>query len=425
MKILDPQQPLDLLLPVWGGAYCRRAMDICIASLLAPENDIPNPITLIIRTTRSGRAQMQFDSLFKPLERRAKVYWMDMPETEVETPKMRAMSDGHLAGAKLAYDNKALAMFMCADTLHVAGSLPRLVAWAQQPGKRGVLSIAWGAESEASRKDMGHRPGSPWSVSHRLAAQCAIKSMHTTYQQSSVLHIGFGTDAFPVSPWWPVRCAGGALLTHSLTWSTSIINMARVPVHDTYCLENWTVDGDYAHRNGADPAMWHVVTDSDDHISLGLTAKRDMPPIPFNLWKRLTKRWPREPEFIAGAIQRARQHPTMDPLKRELFARPVLIHGAAIHPTVVADTEFLTKAVIAQSSIPLLPGADENLGMEGVEYPPQLVGSTPTLNYVAWARSIYSVPKRLGRLDIDNPHHRRRRGIKRFDTLGEARDAAL
>jgi hypothetical protein len=414
--IPDPEKPLHLLLPVWGTPYIQTALDVCVATLMAPENlpALPNSVVVSVYTTPAGRAQLEASPLFALLAARAEVRFLAIDDRDRDLAKMALMSRGHLAGARQAYDASALTMFLVADTFHVAGSLPRLVEWAQRPNVRVVTSVAWGASAERFTELAAPLPGQPWSMSPRRAAGLAVEHMHSGYRCWDYEGPCFGDPRFPVSPWW--RVAPDAVLTHSLAWATAMINYARVPEHNMHCLEKWTVDGDYAYRNAPEPYQWHVVTDSDDHIMLGLSpeANNSYDALPGPRIARAD-----DPEaFKVMALRAARHNVIMDPLKRTLFMKPVLLHGSEVDERKVKSVRTRARRAVVRTSEPPSPETNR------YQYPPQLLRSRDGINLVAYQDKILAVPQALGPLDLDQPEARALPGVQTFSTEQEA-EAAL
>lgn len=411
--ITDPSQPIHLLLPVWGEKYVRTALDVCVSSLLAPGNlpTLPNPAELVVVTTEAGWGLLTADPLYAALlAAGVEVVWLPMAEPPAGAAKMRVMSDGHLAAARRAYEARALTMFLASDTFHVDGSLPRLVDRAQRAGIRAVMAVAWGASGETFRALGGYQPGRPWPLSTQRAAELAVRHMHSGYRCWDFEGPCFGDPRFPVSPWW--RVSDDAVVTHSLAWAAAMLNYARVPQHDTRCLEEWTVDGDHPYRNAPDPRHWHVVSDSDEHLMVGLSNEADLSftqePGP-----RLSRAKNKD-DFKAAALRAARYSAIMDPLKRKLFEVPVLLHGSEVDASAVSARA--RELVLATNR----PMTERDLIFE---YPPQLLMSYAGVNLVAYAKKVYVVPQHLGPLDLDDPDDRMKPGIVAYATRDEARRA--
>jgi hypothetical protein len=66
-------------------------------------------------------------------------------------------------------------------------------------------------------------------------------------------------------------------MIESLSWGPLLTDYGALARHDTTCLENWTMDGDYLYGNfGARLDDIHVVTDSNEvmQVSWGPLAER-------------------------------------------------------------------------------------------------------------------------------------------------------
>jgi hypothetical protein len=415
---LPIDQPLYLLLPVWGEKYVRTALDLCIASLLSPGNlpAVQNPTTVVLRTTSRSRRMFEADPMFARLREHVEIHWLHMTDPARDAPKMKLMSECHAIGARMAHEAGALVMFLTADIFHVDGSIPRLIRWAQAPGIRVVMASAWAASQEAFMAAIGAAPGEPLAIPHRRAASLLVKHMHSAFRQYEVWGPAFGPPLIMVCPWW--RATEDGVLSHSLSWSIAMMNYARIEHHDTTCLDKWTVDGDHAYRNAPEPSQWHVITDSDDHLLLGLTREADQ-----NFPPTVNPKLAHAPDPINARriILRATRHrKIMCQLKKRLFEVPIFVHGSPLsaNPAAWANAERDARDMIAGTQEPLeqeVPGE--------IVYPPFLLDAINGVNFVDYAGRIWAVPQSLGALELDNDEHRARPGISSFDSLDEARAA--
>jgi hypothetical protein len=273
------------------------------------------------------------------------------------------------------------------------------------------MAVAWGASGETFRSRGGFAPGRPWTLDARAAADLAVRYMHSGYRCWDFDGPCFGDPRFPVSPWW--RVSEDAIITHSLAWAAAMMNYARVPQHDTRCLEEWTVDGDHPYRNAPEAHHWYVVEDSDDHLMVGLSYEDDQS-FPLVPGPRLAKASDKY-AFKVGALRAARHNVIMDPLKRRLFETPVLLHGSDVGDDAVARGR--ARSLVRETRA-------APVEYDGVyEYPPQLLHSRDGINLVAYAKRVYAVPQRLGPLDLDDPQDLVRPGIVAYDTRDAARHA--
>jgi hypothetical protein len=136
-----------------------------------------------------------------------------------------------------------------------------------------------------------------------------------------------------------------------------LIDYAAVASHDTSTFDSWTLDGDYIHRNIDWRTSTYIVEDSDEVFLSSWTPLAEGPtthrPIFFLKYRALR-------DLIHGAQVRWVYHSHFsDPMKRELFLKPVRWHAQPINSVWAAverDSVATLRAYVGN------PGADDGSG---------------------------------------------------------------
>lgn len=395
-------QRIDLIVPAWG-ARTSDALNCCVASLLAPGNlpALRGHARLIIATLPANR-QAFVDSSILTLAAKFAEVELALIKASAGTAKHSLLSRGHLSGARRAARDKALAMYLCADSLVADGALPRLIAAAQ--GKRAVLTVPWAISAESARVDMERMRGADGSlvVSARNVARLAAMSPDGQFQQWKMTLPGFVAGEFPYCPWWRV-CDDG-ILVHSLWHQPAVINFAEITQHDTTGLERWTYDGDYASRN-ATIEQCAILRDSDEYLAAFVRPDLE--------WQPLGDSNTISP---LDALASALGHPMTDDLKRKAFVVPFRIHGSAL-----ADERWEAAEEGAAKIISIAKALAGKRRYGGS--PPFLLETIGEMNLVAFNGLVFVVPKHLGPVEIDELAELESVGVRQYETIDLARAA--
>jgi hypothetical protein len=141
----------------------------------------------------------------------------------------------------------------------------------------------------------------------------------------------------PVMVWWRIP---EGLLVHTVTWAPMLVDYAAVIHHDTGTLDDWTIDGDYIHKNFSNPDDVHAVTESDSMTLMSFTPESSLTYLPLkngNLTRLpVLGQWYRRFCLRAFLFSSA-----IDPLKRRLFVSRVKMSMAAPGPS---SARIQTKA---------------------------------------------------------------------------------
>ncbi|HTZ35773.1 MAG TPA: hypothetical protein VMB84_07090, partial [Stellaceae bacterium] len=321
------------------------------------------------------------------------------------TAKRVLLSRGHLVGARRAARDKALAMYLCADSLVADGALPRLI-WAAEK-KKAVLTVPWAIQAEPARPMLDAMRGADGALvaSARAVAGLAARHPDRQYRQWEMIADGPAFDDFPYCPWW--RVGDDGILVFSLWRQPALMNFAEIARHDTEGLDRWTYDGSYASRN-ATIEECALLRDSDEYLAAFVRPTAELEPT-----AEFPAQAPRE------AITTALKHPVTDELKRSAFGIPFRIHGDDLDEARWPQVEREAAAVV--TAVKALAGDGASYEARYHTDPPWLLETIGAANLVAYQGSVYVVPARLGPVELDRTDDPESLGIGRHASIEAAR----
>lgn len=316
-------RPVDFGVVFWGREFREYFLEFCLASLLSP-NNIPivenrTDSRFLICTSREDWDCMQSHPLYRLLAQTIQPLWVELPSHSAGDTKIQRMSMGHKLMAELMHARQAYGSFIYPDTIFADG----VVAEAQhlaRSGKKVVLANCPRFANERLLTELTtqgvKRSGEPIVLQADELIGVTLSHIH-----SETLRYEWNAPYFysrsPVAVWW--RLPGRAVLMYSTCWAPILVDYAGLSTHDTTMLTEWTIDGNYIYRNFPNRNDVHASTTM---TLISFTPESRLSYLPL---KRLRtdyvpglNRWFKEMNmrsFIFSGV--------MDPLKRELFAKPL------------------------------------------------------------------------------------------------------
>lgn len=333
------ERGFHFIIVLWGERFRDYFLEYCLPSLLAPGN-LPalrtrNASKFLIATRPDDWERMRSTAIFRLMEQYVTPVFLEIPPCPPGRSGCEHMGLGHKLACEHAFRDKAYAMVLTPDAMVSDGSIARLqelardgfklvqvaaLRFGEEPFLANLRSV--GAIPDRSRRDAGE----PLAIGARDMAWAAVNGLHRET-------LGYEWDGTylvtnPAAAWWRVP-GEDAMVIHSISWSPMLIDYAAVAAHDTSTFDNWTFDGDYIHRNFDRRAATYVVQDSDEvflaswgPMAEGATGHRS-----WNLLKVRTLR-----DLVHGAqIRRLFNSHFSDPMKRELFFKPVRWHAKPLN----------------------------------------------------------------------------------------------
>jgi hypothetical protein len=245
------------------------------------------------------------------------------------------MGIGHTRAAQMAYRDGAYGVFLTPDLMFSDGTVASIQRHARA-GVQLVLAAALRFGEEPLFQNLTAmgvlgdgrsraQSGQPLAVTGRQMVAAGLRSFHSETLRYEWEAPYFAE--FPNACWWRVPGEDGIIL-HSLSWVPVLFDYTAVGRHDTTTLEQWTIDGDYVHRNLGDDPRVHVVADSDEIMLVSWASLADRP---YSLMANPIKMFPVVgPLFKGGLLRAALLSGIFDRLKLRMFFLPVRWHAGEI-----------------------------------------------------------------------------------------------
>lgn len=329
------ERPFHFGIVLWGERFRNYFLEYCLPSLLSP-NNIPALSThqqskFLIATRPEDWEAMRRTPIFAKLALHVAPVYMEIPACPSHRSGCDHMGIGHKLICEYAFQEKAYIVHVTPDSMFSEGAIARLQSLAAE-GKELVLCAAlrFGEEPFFSNLQARHaipsagrrNSGLPLSISARDLVWAALNGLH-----SETLGYEWEAPYFILTraaAWWRVPDQDGIVL-HCLSWAPLLLDFAAVSKLDVSMLENWTIDGDFLHRNTDSATNIYVIEDSDE--------------IFFCSWTPMSERLETNRRFFlfrinalrdifhAAELRRTYFGPTLDPLKQQLFLRTIRWHS--------------------------------------------------------------------------------------------------
>lgn len=333
-------QSFHFIVVVWGERFCDYLLEYCLPSLLSPGNlpalETRPPSKFLIATRPDDWERMRQTAIFQRMAQYVTPIFIEIPPCPEGRSGCEHMGIGHKLCCEMSFQEKAYAMILTPDAMLSDGTIAHLQMLANE-GAELVLAVALrfgeepflgnlhktGAIPSESRKQTGR----PLVLSGRTLVSAAIDGFH-----SESLRYEWNAPYFnarlPSATWWRVPQENG-IVVHSLSWAPLLMSYKAVDTHDTSTLDHWTIDGDYVHKNFNDAGKLRIITDSD-FAFLASWGPMDDRPHSLKSVPYLTVPW--IGQLLRKIMFReAFYSPIFDPLKREIFYKPVYWHSRPLN----------------------------------------------------------------------------------------------
>lgn len=333
-------RPFYFIVVVWGRRYTDFLCNFCIPSLLSP-NNLPALLNsgnkFLIATTDEDWARIQASPILNLLRQYVEPVFIRIPPYREGVHAVFHMGVGHKIATHMAFEDRAYGTILTPDLMVSDGTVAAL----QRHAADGVElvwtpALRFGEEpffehlkqlDVASIDSRFGDEGRPLIATGRKLVWAGIHSFH-----SEVLCCEWEKPFFPrfqIAAWWRVPDENGIIL-HALSWSPLLIDYDAIEHHDTSTLDNATFDADYIHRNLGLRAKLHVVQDSDE-IMLASWAPLADRAVPLEVIPEYAN--PLSGPWEKGLLlHETLLGPACDPLKREVFIKPVYWHTDDVDP---------------------------------------------------------------------------------------------
>jgi len=335
-------RPFYFIVVVWGKHFTEFLLSFCIPSLLSP-NNIPALVNrgknkLLIATTDEDWERMQLRPIFQLLKQYVEPVFIPIPPRPANVNNHLHMGIGHKLATQMAFDDRAYGAILTPDLIvsdgtfaaaqkHAVNDVPVVLTAALRFGEEPLFENLQKLGIAAIDSRFGDE-ARPLVATGRQLVWAGIRSFHSetlSYEWEAPYF-----SRFPQAVWWRVPDEDGVVV-HSLSWAPVLLDYSLIKHHDSSVLDYWTFDGDYVYRNFGIERKVHVVQDSDEMMMVSWAPLSD----------REQSLKPRRGysnrfigEWIKGLVlHETLCHPAHDPLKRNIFIKPVYWHARDVNAT--------------------------------------------------------------------------------------------
>lgn len=269
---MKPKQPFYFIVVVWGKQFRDYLTNYCIPSLLAPDN-LPKLTNtgsnkFLICTTKKDWEELKQSPALKNLREYIDPVLIEIPLPPTGTSSCQHIGVGHKLATDMCFNDKAYGIAITPDLVISNGTLKTIQEKALL-GYQVVLTPAirfaeepFFAELKAASLS-SHEGQLPLTLTERQLVKFGLKSFHSETESYDFESLYYGATK-PVSLWRMPNEQG--LIIYSLSWCPMMIDYGKISHHDTSALEEWTMDGDYIHKNFEDINKIYASQDSDEMI---------------------------------------------------------------------------------------------------------------------------------------------------------------
>jgi hypothetical protein len=352
MTYIASARPFDFMVPFWGKRYREYFVDLCLPSLLAPNNlsllRVEDGHRFLIATTVEDWNAIEYMPIMSKLRRHATPIWVavDGPPSEAQADSNAGygitIEHQNYCQKKLlqaAYPRGAYGSLLFPDNIFSNCMVASLIKLVHAGYQLAVLPALRQAEEDTldDLRRLGYLPfgtrlaltGEALTIPQRIMADLAVRHLHP---EMSPYDQGKSVPRFALPfRYWRVPGDRG-LLIHTFYASAPILMDFKLLAADhADCLDRGHLENVYVSHNFAGCDHIHVIQDSDEFAVLSLTPKavNRASPAEQDLrgpwWARDLPRMCNIRESMqvyAGASR--------DVIKRDLFRVPIRWHRAEL-----------------------------------------------------------------------------------------------
>jgi len=350
MSAGEGMRPLYFMVPFWGRRYREYFVDLCLPSLLAP-NNLPllraeDGHRFLMATTREDWEAIEGLPIMGRLRAHATPTWIEvgdpqaLPEGEIFAQYNTTIWHQNHCQKKMvevAYRDRAYGCLLCPDFILSDNLVATLLKYARE-GYHLVLCPALRQKQEAVLEELRRRglldetrrlsqTAQALTLTPRDAADLFVRHLHP-----EMWSFEEGGDHVPPprSPFYYWRVPGErGMLLHTFFGIPILMDYAVIPADHAQCLDRDTLENIYYSRNFAD-RKWRVIEDSDETCMVSLTPESTSftetekeHPLLGRLFGYSRLRNLRESmKYYAGRNR--------DTMRRDLFRMPIRLHKAGL-----------------------------------------------------------------------------------------------
>lgn len=257
---------------VWGREYLAFFLDRCIPNQLGDGNlaALPPGSRYRIMTRATHVAEIQAHPAVQALGQVMAVDVVAVPELDAVDrpdparrgdPRYELMTVCHRQAIGDALRSGAALIFLAPDIIVSVGTFAAVVRQ-HRAGFRAVVCTGLRLEKDEFLQSLDGQDDAAGALAPRDLVRVALPHLHEQMRSMFLDSTAFST--FPVAVYWRVGADG--LLARSFHLHPLMLDPTSAKA-----MPKGTVDGDYLARACPDPALVHVVVDSDEFVLFELT----------------------------------------------------------------------------------------------------------------------------------------------------------
>ena len=328
-------RPVYFCVVVWGRRFVDYLTEYCIPSLLAPDNVPALPSgnhKFLFATTAQDWAEIEKEPIFKELQKYVGVEFLEIDFPPEGRSAMLHMGVGHKLLTDRCFRDRAYGVHVTPDLVLSNGTVRSMCREAEM-GTQVYLCPALRFAEEPLFEEFRKRGHDRDGTSRRSEGTALVLEGHECVpivmnaMHSETASFEFEAPYFrelPSAVWWRIQDDQGILI-HCLSWCPLLLDYSIVDDHDVSSLDEWTLDGDYVHRNFHTAKRIYVSNDSDE-VMLISWAPLAYNPVSLepNLLSLIFPRFRKA--FNSVLLRRTLASPVFDDTKKKLFHTPVRWH---------------------------------------------------------------------------------------------------
>jgi len=361
------KRPFYFMVPFWGERYRNYFVDLCLPSLLSPNNisllRVEDGHCFLIATTREDWQAIEHLPIMERLRQHAMPTLIEI-DLGIQSP---TSADGE-ASAKYAsvlqyltpclkklleaaYCARAYGFQLCPDTLFSDGIVASLLKYAQA-GYHLVLCPALRQTEEAVLVDLQKRgllpererlsmTGQALTIPPRLMADLFVRHLHPEmwiYEED-------GPPLPHISPFHYWRVPGNrGIILHTFYGGPILMDFEVVADKHSECLERGDFESVYYNENFANRNI-HIIQDSDEVCMVSLTPEKVNFSLPTT--EKPRAKWMKKYEQLHNIRESmwyyvGRNH---DAVRRDLFHLPIRWHVADLDEDWLKEEQRIDRLI--------------------------------------------------------------------------------
>lgn len=296
MNSEEAKRPFYFMVPFWGRRYREYFVDLCLPSLLAPNNlellRAEDGHRFLMATTREDWEAIEHLPIMERLRQHATPTWIEVDKPQQNQTSVNGEAYAQYASSidhqnlcqkklvEAAYRDRPYGCMLCPDFILSDNMVATLLLYAQE-GYHLVLCPALRQTEEAVLDDLLRRgvltegkrfslTGQELTISPRVTADLFVRHLHPEMRS---FEYGSPIPNHPfVSPFrfWYIP-GGRGMVLHTFFGLPLLMDFAVVPANHAECLDRDILENVYFSENFSKSERIRIIQDSDEFCVVSLT----------------------------------------------------------------------------------------------------------------------------------------------------------